>query len=115
MLFKAFLGIGHSAESCGVYAHEVTNPGPRSGSTSGSVGAAGPGANDPGVRTEDETLVDQSAEDEQARVRLEGFEEMYGCQYGWEFGEYEIEHDGDEGDRYDDEYEHDDFFDQLYT
>jgi len=36
VLFKAFLGVGHSAESCGVYAHEVTNPSHRPGSASGS-------------------------------------------------------------------------------
>jgi len=94
-----------------VYAHEVTNPGPRSGSTSGTVGAAGPDATDPGVRAEDGTLGDQSAEDEQPCEWYGAIEKMY----GWEFGEYEIGHDGDGDDRYDDEYEHEDFFDQLYT
>lgn len=104
VLFKAFLGVGHSAESCGVYAHEVTNPDPRPGSASGRSGA-GLDTNDPRFRTNDETL----REGEQARVWLKRVEEMYGYQYDWKLGEYEIEHD--DGDRYDDEYEHEDFLD----
>ena len=35
-------------------------------------------------------------------------EEMYGYQYDWKFGEYEVEHDDGGDDRYDDEYEHED-------
>jgi len=114
VLFKAFLGVGHSAESCGVYAHEVTDPGPRPRSTSGSVGAR-LDENDPRVRTKDWVLLDQRVEDDQAGVWLEGVEEMYGYQYDWKSGEYEIEHDGDGDDRYGDEYEHEDFLDPVYT
>ena len=104
------MGVGHSAEACGVYAHEVTDPSPRSGSSPGSAGA-GLDGNDPHVRTEDGTLLDQRVEGEQARVWLEGAEAMYGYQYDWKLGEYEITHDDDGDDRYEDEYEHEDFSD----
>ena len=114
VLFKAFLGVGHSAESCGVYAHDVAGPDPGSGSASGSVGA-GLDENDLGVLNKDGKLLDQRVEDEQVRVWLEGVEEMYRYQYGWKFEEHEIEHDGDGDDRYDDEYEHEDFLDPVYT
>jgi len=36
---------------------------------------------------------------------------MYGYQHDWKLGEYEVDHDDEEGDRYDDEYEHEDFLD----
>ncbi|KAF9646281.1 hypothetical protein BDM02DRAFT_3130465 [Thelephora ganbajun] len=111
VLFKAFFGVGHSAESCGVFAHEVTNPGPRSGSSLGSP-SSGLNANNPESRTKDGALQDQS-EDKQAHVWLERVDEMYGYQYDWKLEEYEIEHDDDGDDRYDDEYEHEDFLDQA--
>jgi hypothetical protein len=114
VLFKAFLGVGHTAEACMVYAHEVTNPTPTSGFASGSVGTE-PDTNDPGIRTEDEMPLDQRVEDEQVRVLWECIEEMYEYQHGWKLGEYEIESDGDGDDRYDDEYEHEDFLDPVYT
>ena len=83
-----------------VYAHEVDDPRPDSG---------------PGLdtdHTKDRILVDQEGSgDEEARVLLEKVEEMYGYQYDWKFGEYEVEHDDGGGDRYDDEYEHEDFLD----
>jgi len=104
VLFKALFGVGHSAESCGVYAHEVTNPGPGPGSVSGSSGA-GLDTDDPRFRTKDGALHG----DEQAHVWLEGVKEMYGYHDDWKLGEYEIEQD--DGDRYDDEYEHEDFLD----
>ena len=96
-----------------MYAHEVTNHGPGSRSTSGSVGAR-LDENGLRVRTKDWVLLDQRVEDEQADVWLEGVE-MYGYQYDWKPGEYEIERDGDGYDRYDDEYEHEDFLDPVYT
>jgi len=93
-----------------VYAHEVPNPGPRSGSSSES---AVEGA-DPGVHIKDETPLGRGFGDERARVRLERVEEMYGYQYDWKFGGYEFEHD-DEGvdEHYDDEYEHEEFSDPV--
>jgi len=104
VLFKAFLGVGHSAESCGVYAHEVTYPGHRPGSASGGSGA-GLDTNDPRLRTKDGT----PRGDEQTHVWLERVEEMYEYEYDWKLGEHEVEHN--DGDRYDDEYEHEDFLD----
>lgn len=90
-----------------MYAHEVTVPGPRSGSS-----GSGPGANDPEPRTNDDISPDQSGGDGRARPWLERVDELYEYQYGWKFGEYDIEH-GDGDDRYDDEYEHDIFLDQT--
>ena len=84
-----------------MFAHGVVDPG--SGSALGNSGA-GLGMDDP-----DGMPLDQRGEDEQVRVWLEKIEETYGYQYDWRFGEYEIEHDDD--DRYDDEYEHEDFLD----
>ena len=95
-----------------MYAHEVTNPDSKPGSGSGSTGVK-LDANDPGVRTEDGIPLDQRVQDEQVRAWLEGAEEMYGYQYDWKFGEYEIEHDGYGDDRHDDEYEHEDFLDPV--
>ena len=109
LLVKALLGVGHSAESCGVFAHKVTDPGPRSGSSLGSV-RAGADMDDPNFHTKGGILTGQMGEAERARVRLERIEEMYGYQYDWKL-EYEVEHDDDGDDRYDDEYEHDDFLD----
>ena len=109
LLFKAFLGVGHSAESCGVYAHGVPDPGPGSGLSSASAVAGA----DPGAHAKDETPLDRGYGDEEARMRLERVEEMYGYQYDWKLGGYEFEHvDGDVGEHDgDDEYEHEGFSD----
>ena len=63
------------------------------------------GANDPRFRAKDRMLIDRRGGDEQVRVWMERFEEMYGDRYGWNAGEYDVVHD-DDGD---DEYEHEDF------
>lgn len=91
-------------ETCGAYAHEVPDPGPRSGLSSGSAGAGA----DPGVHIKDEAPLDRGPEEDQAGVWLE----MYGYQYDWKLGGYEFEH-ADEGldEHYDDEYEHEEFSD----
>jgi len=109
VLLRALLGVGHNAESCGVYAHEATDLRP-GGSVPGSPDV-GPDANDPKFHTKNEMLPDRGSRDEQAHVRLERAEELYGYQYDWKMGEYEIEHDDDGDDRYDDEYEREDFSD----
>ena len=106
LLLRAFLGIGHSAESCGVYAHEVT----RSGSPSESS-ALGLDASHLKLPTDTDKLSDQKGKDARGRVRLEIAVEDYGYKFDWKSGEYEIEHEEDGGDPYDDEYEHDDFLD----
>ena len=104
VLGRALLGVGHSAETCGVYAHEVADSGsPRSSGAGQETNLK--------FRTKGWTPLDRTSEGEQAPVWLERVEEMYGYQYGWEAGEYEVEHDDDGPDRYDDEYEHDDFLD----
>ena len=105
VLFRAFFGVGHSAEGCGVFAHGVTDPRPRSGSASGSTDK-GMDTDDPKFRIED-----RGSGNEQAHVWLEKVEGMYEYQHDWKLGEYEIEHDDGGGDRYDDEYEHEDLLD----
>jgi len=92
-----------------VYAHEMPNPGPGSGFSSGSAG----GGADPGVHVKDEMPLDRGSESEQARVWLERVEEMYGYQYDWKPAGYEFEHDEGVDDRYDDEYEHEEFLDSA--
>ena len=108
LLLRALLGIGHSAESCGVYAHQVTEPDLRSGFPSESY--------TPGLDVSDLKLPtdeDQRDEDERGRVWLEMVDEIYGYQYDRKLEEYGIEHEEDGGDRYDDEYEHEDFLDHA--
>ena len=104
VLARAFFGVGHSPEKCGVCARTVTDPGPRSGPALGSFGA-GIDTNDPRFYTEDRMMPDRRGGDEQVRVWIERFDEMYGDRYGWKAGEYEVVHD--DGDP--DEYEHEDF------
>ena len=89
-----------------MYAHEVPNPGPKSEFSSESTVAGA----DPGVHIKEETPLDRGFEGEQARVL-----EMYGYQYDWKLGGYELEHDEGVDDRYDDEYEHEEFLDPAYT
>ena len=105
VLARALFGVGHSAEKCGVYAHETTDSGPRSGAISESSGV--------GLDTKDgnRMLLGRIGEDEQAFVWLDRVEEMSGYQYDWKVGGYGVGHDDDGGDRYDDEYEHEDFSD----
>jgi len=105
VLSRAFFRVGHSAEGFGVPAHGVTDPRPRPGSASRSSDK-GMGTDDPKFRIED-----RGSGNEQAHVWLEKVEGMYEYQYDWKMGEYEIEHDDDGGDRYDDEYEHEDLLD----
>jgi len=105
LLLRAFLGIGHSAESCGVYAHDVTRPGSPPGSSTPA-----PEENDFESRTTYEGLY-EPGEDQRRRVWLKSVQQMYGYQHDWKLGEYEVDHDDEEGDRYDDEYEHEDFLD----
>ena len=97
--------MGHDPEKCGACAHKVTGPGPRSGPALGRFGA-GMGTNDLRFNVEDRTMPDRRGGDEQVRVWIERFDEMYGDRYGWKAGEYEVVHD-DDGDS--DEYEHEDF------
>lgn len=113
LLLRAFLGIGHSAESCGVFAHEVTKPDLRSGFPSESTASEPDAASNLKLHTNYEKPLDQGDEDERGGAWLEMFDETYGYQYDWKLGEYEIEHEDDGGDRYDDEYEHEDFLDQV--
>ena len=112
LLLRAFFGIGHSAESCGVYAHEVTEPSLRSGFPSESSGS-GLGATDLKLPTNHDTSVDQNHDDELGEVWLEMIDGMYGYQYDWKLEEHDIEHGDDGSDSYDDEYEDDDFLDQT--
>jgi len=109
VFFRAFFGIGHSAESCGVYAHKVTDPRSGSGFASG-IPDTGPDTNDPEFPIEDGAPLDREGTGEQAHIWLGRIEEMYGYQYDWKPGEYEIAHD-DGGDDHYDEYEHEDLSD----
>lgn len=87
-----------------MYAHEVT--GLRSGfSLESSVDTSY--LQSP---TNDDT---QRDEDVGGRVWLEMVDELYGYRYDWKLEEYEIEHDDDGGDHYDDEYEHEDILDHA--
>ena len=109
LLLRALLGIGHSAESCGVFAHPVTGTvGLRSGPSSENS-ALGP---DP-INLKSPTDGDQGEEDGRGRAWLEMVDEIYGYQYDWKLAEHEIEQEDDGVDRYDDEYEHEDFLDQA--
>lgn len=90
-----------------MHAHEVTEPGPSS---------------DPGLDTSerrlpsngDKFLGDQGDGDGIGRVWLDMADETYGYRHDdSKFGEYEIEHEDDGGDHYDDEYEYEDFLDQA--
>jgi hypothetical protein len=114
VLARAFLGIGHSPERCGVRVHEVTDLGPGSGSASGSSDAEWD-SNDPRFRTKDGMVSDRRGEDERVGAWMERVEEMYGYQYDWRMGEYEVGHDDQGDDRYDDEYEHEDISDPAYA
>lgn len=58
-------------------------------------------------------LLDQQGGDERAGVWLQRVEEMYGYQYDWKLGKYEISHDEQEDDHYDDEYEHEELLDRV--
>jgi hypothetical protein len=110
LLLRAFLGIGHSAESCGVYAHEVTLG---SGFPSESSGS-GPGTSDTKSPKDGDKSPDQGEEGERGRVWLEMVDETYnGYQYDWKSGEYGIEYEDDGSDGYDDEYEHEDLLDRV--
>jgi hypothetical protein len=93
-----------------VHAHEVNEPGPSSG-----FPLRGPDsdASDLRIPTNDDRFLDQGNGDERGRVWLEMADETYGYQYDWKLGEYEIEHEDDGSDRFDDEYEHDDLLDQA--
>jgi len=89
-----------------VRAHEVVDP--RSGFPSGSSGSV-LHANDPKFPTEDGSLLDRIDAEQHVEVWAERVEERYGYQHD----SNEAEHDDDGGDRYDDEYERDDFLDQA--
>jgi len=89
-----------------VYAHEVTSPGPGSGFPSGSSGSE-LDVNDPELLTKDGNTLGGEG---QTRVWIE---EVNGYRHDWKLEEHEVEY-GDEGhDRYDDEYEHEDYLYQA--
>lgn len=104
LLLKALLGVGHTAASCGVYAHDnrVVRP--------DSAPPSGLNTKDFGSPAADEKLGGAGG-DERTRVWLERVEETYGYQYDWRIGEYEI--DDDDEDHYNDEYEYEDLLDQA--
>ena len=88
-------------------AHEMTD----AGSMSRSYGVGSDPS--PKSRSKDGLLLDRRGEDGQSPVWLERVEEMYEYRYDWGMGDYEVEHDDNGDDRYDDEYEHDDFSDLV--
>jgi len=108
VLARAFFGVGHNPERCGACALKATNPGSRPGPASGRFGE-GVDTNGPRFHTKDRMVPDRGGGDEQVRVWMERFEEMYGHRYGWKAGEYEVVHDDDGDDEYEHEYERDDF------
>jgi len=93
-----------------VFAHEVTGPGPGPGFPPGSSGS-GLDMDDPELPAKDGTTLDRMGGEGQTRVWSERVEEINGYRHGWKLEELEY---GDEGhDRYDDEYEHEDYLDQA--
>jgi len=95
-----------------VFAHEVTRPSPGSGFPPGSSGS-GLDATDPELLAKDGATLDRIGGEGQTRVWSERVEEINRYRHGWKLEELGLEY-GDEGhDRYDDEYEHDDYLDQA--
>lgn len=95
-----------------MYAHEVAGSGPGSGFPSGGSGS-GLDIGDPKLLAKDENSLDRMGGEGQTRVWLERVEEVNRYRHDRKLEEYEIEYGGDGGDRYDDEYEHEDFLGQA--